>query len=543
MLKYDQLTNFETGQQEYVSVADVACQIGVSIATIKNWVREKYLISENGNINQNLLHDFIASNIGVKKLNSRANKIYKNSHNHVELTDKILQKTKIYEKSAANISIEYEKSLSESYKNKEGIFYTPESIVENMLDGVDDTQSKTFLDPCCGSGNFIIGAIKKGFSVENVYGFDTDKNAVAITKKRIFDLTGKNSENIIEADFLETANKLNKKFDCIFTNPPWGKKLQKEIKQRYSLIYKTGKSIDTSSLFFGASLLLLKEDGKIGFLLSEAFFNILAFQDIRKKLLKYNIERFVDYGKPFDKLITKAKAVILSNKKDEKNIVCENGEERHIRTKSSFFSVPNNIFNFNVKNNDMTVINYVFETEHVTLKNNAQWGLGIVTGNNEIFCTREQKENYIPVFRGQDITKNGLLKPMNFISNDFSLYRQVAPIELYKAKEKLIYRFISSDLCFCLDNKQNFILNSANFLIPHNNFPISVKQLCDYLNSDLINWLFKSIFNTHKILRGDLEKIPIHYKFFEKNAVFCEKKYLDFLRIERINDGNYRKYY
>ena len=111
---------------------------------------------------------------------------------------------------------------------------------------------------------------------------------------------------------------------------------------------------------------------------------------------------------------------------------------------------------------------------------------------------------------------------------------------MYKAKEKLIYRFISSKLIFFYDNKQRFILNSANLLIPSSDLDISPKQLVYLLNSKPMNWLFSRLFNTHKILRSDLENLPIHTDYFKKHSTFDEKKYLEFLNIKETNNGTYR---
>ena len=89
----------------------------------------------------------------------------------------------------------------------------------------------TFCDPCCGSGNFLIAAIKYGFKPENIYGFDVDSVAVDIAKRRIFDDTGFESNNIFCSDYLEEKFYNNDNtFDVIFTNPPWGKKLKKRAK-------------------------------------------------------------------------------------------------------------------------------------------------------------------------------------------------------------------------------------------------------------------------------------------------------------------------
>jgi site-specific DNA-methyltransferase (adenine-specific) len=120
------------------------------------------------------------------------------------------------------------------------------------------------------------------------------------------------------------------------------------------------------------------------------------------------------------------------------------------------------------------------------------------------------------------------------------LYQQVAPLGLYKAKEKLIYKFISSKLCFFYDDKQRFILNSANMLIPNEDFPVSTKILGELLSSEFMNWVFSRIFNTHKILRGDLESLPIHNQYLEGISSFDEDNYLNKLRIEKTKNGTYR---
>ncbi|MCL2410546.1 MAG: N-6 DNA methylase [Treponema sp.] len=442
----------------------------------------------------------------------------------------------------SNLSDEYENSLNESFRNNEGIYYTPENIIKDMLKNIDDVENKIFLDPCCGCGNFIIQAIDKGFSTENIYGFDTDKNAVEITKKRILEKTGFESKNIIVCDFLEFAKDINTKYDFIFTNPPWGKKLKKEIKEKFSAFYKTGKSIDTSALFFFVCLKLLNEGGKLGFLLPEAFFNISTFEDARKAALNLQIERLIDYAKPFKGLLTRAYAIILKNEKVNINtpIICETEKQKIKRNQQSFNKVPKHIFNFWTNDEENKVIEYIFSLPHITLADNAKWGLGIVTGNNNKVCKTTCEPGFVPIFRGQDITSKGLKEPKLYISEDLSDCRQVAPLELYKTNEKLVYRFISNRLVFYCDTKQNYILNSANMLILNKDFPITGQQLSDLLNSSYMNWIFSNIFHTHKILRGDLELLPLHTDYFIKNNTFDEEKYINYINIEKGINGAYR---
>ena len=184
-----------------ISIKSAAEQLNVSVVSIHNWIKDGSLKTIDGSLTQGCLDDFKRDFLNENKLSSRANKQYKDIHNHKQLTENIKLKINS-ELSGKEISDSYEASLSESYKNKEGIYYTPQYIVEDMMRDITDVEGKTFLDPCCGSGNFIIEAIKKGFAPENVYGFDTDENAVAITKKRIKELCGYESDKIICEDYL-----------------------------------------------------------------------------------------------------------------------------------------------------------------------------------------------------------------------------------------------------------------------------------------------------------------------------------------------------
>lgn len=401
-----------------------------------------------------------------------------------------------------------------------------------------------FLDPCCGSGNFLVEAIRQGVKPENVYGFDIDANAVLITRQRIKDEFGYDTKNVAVGDFLQEAIRLSREntfFDLIFTNPPWGRKIEKTTKERYSKIYGCGNSLDTTSLFLGAGLSILKPDGFLVFLIQEAFFNITVFEDIRRKVLSKRIVRFVDYGKAFKGLVTKAQAIVIKNRKSDPSdlIECSYKNETYHRTLESFSANPKSIFNFWTNEPEAQVIHQLYATPHITIKDRATWALGIVTGNNKRYCIDSQEEGYVPVYKGSDITKSGLKEPGTYILYDFSGFQQVAPIEMYLAREKIIYRFISSDLCFFYDDQKRFILNSANLFIP-TNLGITAEQLTMLLNSEIINWLFKKLFSTHKVLRGDLELLPIHIDYFSNNQEFTEANYLNYLQIIKTSDGTYR---
>lgn len=526
---------------EVMSVSDAASSLKVSSATVRNWTKTGLLrMTSDSYVTMESIKDFI-NNETSGKLNSRANKLRKNSHDHLGLSNAVFSEIASGE-SGKVLCREYESSLSEAYKNEHGIYYTPKIIVSDLMADVKETDGKLFLEPCCGGGNFIISALEHGFSPDNIYAYDVDKNAVEIAQKRFYEMTGHFSSHIVCADFLEIGKHLPERFDYIFTNPPWGEKFAKNIKNRYAKLYGAGDSTDTCSLFFFACLSLLKKEGELGFLLPESFFNISVFEYARKAAEKKSIERLVDYGKPFSGLMTKAYGIVLKNVScpAEHRVKCTGGGKSVLRNQLSFSSMPKNIFNFKADNDTVGIIEHVLSFKHTTLKNKAEWGLGIVSGNNKDLCTIERAAGSVPLFRGKDITAKGLLKPSLFIKReDISRCQQVAPVRLYEAKEKLIYRFISNKLVFYCDTEQRFILNSANMLILDDSFPVNSRQLADLLNSKFMNWLFHNIFDTHKILRGDLELLPLPTDYFLTNGNFEESSFLDFLDIEE-RDGTYR---
>ncbi|SFC60208.1 site-specific DNA-methyltransferase (adenine-specific) [Flexibacter flexilis DSM 6793] len=526
-----------------LTIEQAAYKANVSTATIRNWIKTGYLEQAGkGLITKQSLENFMCNVAGKEKLNARANKHLKDSHQH-ELLQNVVEKL-AQEHEGEQIGIAYEKKLSESYKNQEGIYYTPSWIVKDMLANIKIEPHYTFLDPCCGSGNFILEALRLGIAVENIYGFDTDENAVFITKERIRQEFGVEASNIVVGDFLENASAFydkNMSFNLIFTNPPWGKKIDKSAKEKYAQMYETHKSVDTTSLFMGACLKIISPNGLLGFLIQDAFFNIATFEDIRTKVLDKKILKLVDYGKAFKGLMTKAQAIILSNNTVEitGNIECKNKENSFFRTQKSFQNNPKKILNFGAHQHEAEVITQLYSVEHTTLSGKAKWALGIVTGNNQKFCKDTLTEGYAPILKGTDITKHGIKQPTTFIPLDFSNFQQVAPLEMYLAPEKIIYKFISYDLCFYCDNQQQYVLNSVNFFIPLE-IKITNNQLTNLLNSEIINWLFNKLFATHKILRGDLELLPIHTSYFEQYSEFSEESYLQFLNLIKLPNRTFR---
>ncbi len=167
-----QTTFFNDITHHGLTIEQVAQRVNASTATVRNWIKTGYLTQvSKGVIAQESLDHFIAHVVGKEKLHTRANKLSKDRHDYEALEHRFEELYQQYE--SEDLGTQYEQLLSESHRNKEGIYYTPSWIVRDMLNHITIHPRSTFLDPCCGSGNFIIEAIRAGIAPESIYGFDS----------------------------------------------------------------------------------------------------------------------------------------------------------------------------------------------------------------------------------------------------------------------------------------------------------------------------------------------------------------------------------
>jgi len=93
----------------------------------------------------------------------------------------------------------YSEDRDDRVKDSAEVF-TPPELVNKMLDGLDVDWSniptdKTFLDPTCGSGNFLIQVAGRGIPIENIYGVDLFQDNVTTCRKRLFNIVKTDSKD------------------------------------------------------------------------------------------------------------------------------------------------------------------------------------------------------------------------------------------------------------------------------------------------------------------------------------------------------------
>ncbi|HHT9135981.1 MAG TPA: Eco57I restriction-modification methylase domain-containing protein [Candidatus Wunengus sp. YC60] len=244
---------------------------------------------------------------------------------------------------------QHEQTYSGNHRKLLGTHYTPDSVVDYIvnrtlrpyLESPDLFTNIRILDPACGSGLFLLKAYdvladywKKTFGsftlkdaqhlIENhLFGIDIDEQAVQATRKHLLQKASladviSFSQNIVVGDALclrpfynqmqfgkQSLPKppfgkkfLEHSFDCILGNPPYVRiqNTPLEKRQRYISAYTTAVGrFDISSLFFELSDYLLKENGRLGFIVSNKILSTSGAKKLRNFLLThFAIEEIVD---------------------------------------------------------------------------------------------------------------------------------------------------------------------------------------------------------------------------------------------------------
>lgn len=88
--------------------------------------------------------------------------------------------------------LHYSKDRDDRVKDT-GEVFTPDSLVQEMLESLNidwstPPQDKTFIDPTCGSGNFLVALAKRNIPLCNIYGVDLMPDNIETTKRRLTEI-------------------------------------------------------------------------------------------------------------------------------------------------------------------------------------------------------------------------------------------------------------------------------------------------------------------------------------------------------------------
>ncbi|PKL18009.1 MAG: restriction endonuclease subunit M [Spirochaetae bacterium HGW-Spirochaetae-5] len=412
----------------------------------------------------------------------------------------------------------YQSILIEGDKSKLGMYYTPDKVVSEII-GRIASPDNTFLDPCCGTGQFLLAFSDITDNPENIYGIDIDPIAVNVAKINLF-MKYSNADfnpKIFYADSLLDFNEsilmddMNRfsEFDCIATNPPWGSHFNKKELKYLKNYYPEILSGESFSYFLVKSLRMLKTGGVLSFVLPESILNVKIHSDIRKYIFNnYHISRIEQKKKIFKNVFSTAAVIDICNIESTEDVEIVNICDSYKIDNERFGRNSNFIFDINVDSADEKILGKVYSCPYLTLKENAIWALGVVTGNNSKYIQEEKNQWNEPVIKGKDVSSFRISDPDTFIKFEPHKFQQTADVSFYRSKEKLIYKYISNRLIFAYDKEQRITLNSANILIPQIS-GVDIKVIMALFNSELYQYIFQKKFSSVKVLRSHLEELPV----------------------------------
>jgi len=230
----------------------------------------------------------------------------------------------------------FETFIGHALKGGQGQFFTPRNVVRMIVDIISPEENDKIIDPACGSGGFLVDALKHVWDkIEHKYkklgwseiqiehkkievasnnfrGIDKDYFLSKVAKAYM-NLIGDGTTGIFCADSLENpsswSNDLQNKikfgeFDILITNPPFGSKIPVEGKKKleqYEFGYKwkvdkkTNKWLKTNKLkereepqvlFIERCLSLLKDGGKMAMVLPSGILGNERETYLREYILK-----------------------------------------------------------------------------------------------------------------------------------------------------------------------------------------------------------------------------------------------------------------
>jgi len=240
----------------------------------------------------------------------------------------------------------YEELIPQEERRRLGEFYTPKPIAEFMVKWAVKGLSDSILDPCVGSGTFLIEALYRLEALgrttceasSQLYGVDINPLAVLMTTINILRRAPNARPHILLADFLKmspltvlTMGFNRAAFDAIVCNPPYTRhhELLPSYKEEIARIVEAEAGEPVSRLssiylyFFIHAHSFLKEGGRLAFITPsewmEADYGIALRRFLAKRMQVEAIVLFREDALAFPGVLTRACITLASRGRPSKH--------------------------------------------------------------------------------------------------------------------------------------------------------------------------------------------------------------------------------
>lgn len=464
-------------------------------------------------------------------------KAYDNLMNKfLEKIDSIRERYK-EEEYIINISGEVKKVKGKEYWIKENLHY---HILKNCIYGADiDSEAVRFTK---------INLISKGkykFVLEpniiccnSLIKWEQDYNCYKAKKVnsttflyRYNDIDGIEKEKKVKKSELDTLIYICKfwseKYDYVIGNPPWvslnrrhKRDIDDALMDYYINRYNGNKYLpNLYEYFIRRSLDIIKDKGKIGFVVPDRFAKNLQYKDLRKALLEnYNVLNLA-FDVDFPNINTDTMVFIIEKnyRKDNKiNLKIYNQRDYSILQKEY---LKNQNYEFLYENSsDYNHIKKKVEDGSKPLGDISTTFTGFI-GDNKKITRKRVNSSQVKILKGESISRFGVVNKFYYEFIPENIKGGTKNIKKLACPLKVIVRKTGKKIIAALDT-EGYIVEQSLYGVINLSYDFSYKYVLGILNSKLIEWyylnfLITNINSTPQIKKYSLNKIPI--KFCTRN--------------------------
>lgn len=165
----------------------------------------------------------------------------------------------------------FNKYVGKSDKNQA---FTPDHIVHFMCKAVGINRNSVVLDPCCGSGAFLVRAMTEAMAdcdtdserdnvKENqIYGIEYEETAYGLSTTNML-IHGDGNSNIIQGNCFKEVKNIDANINVVLMNPPynaqrkhcdpayvktWGSSVKEDPSKGFHFVYEIAKEVKTGKL-------------------------------------------------------------------------------------------------------------------------------------------------------------------------------------------------------------------------------------------------------------------------------------------------------
>ena len=415
----------------------------------------------------------------------------------------------------------YQYLSSKHDRLKKGSFYTTESIVEKIVEGIHIDENMSVFDPACGSGNLILNS--KVTNPKQVHGIDLDPTAVMCCQFNYYLKFGNESPqpDVRCGNFMDiVASGSEMKYDIIICNPPYGADM--EISRS---VESEVKSIDCLDFFVEHASDMAAVSV---FVLPETVINVKKHENLRTWILnKKKLSAVRSFGAGIAGTLYNIVSLTLNHEKNN----------------NYFFDGKQVDYDFTINmldgkfrpigNEDMEFIRKMYGVPHQTLVK-CKHVTGIVTGDDDKFLMDNPSINSEAIITGKNVEAYRITGEKYI---DYENVRGQLAITVkdsyFRTPSKLVNHTVSRYLEFAVDTDSRLTTCTANFFLVKD-IDVSNKCIMAMFNSNIYNRLNVLLFGD-KVNRGcNIKKLPIPK--LDKEQQTRMERYVDEQNYEEIEN-------